>query len=210
MPADHNPILLEAKNLSLSPLWKGLCFTLGAGEMLQIIGDNGVGKTSLIRTLCGLIRPDEGQVLWRRRDIRQHAEDYHGDVAYVGHKDGLKNSLTPTENLSFAAAIRGRGETAGGVSIKDALRLWGLADLLVPCRTLSAGQCRRTALARLLLFGARLWFLDEPLTALDRTGGDTLGDMIANHLSTGGSVVMSTHQAPDWPFSPQILSLRAR
>ncbi len=214
MPARDNSVLIEAKNISLTHLWKGLGFKVCAGEMLQIIGANGAGKTSLIRILCGLVRPDRGQVLWLRRNIYQHAEEYHSEIAYVGHKDGIKDDLTPVENLVFAAAIRNRGHAAfgdnGAVTAEDALQQWGMAGIIAPCRVLSAGQRRRTALARLLLFGACLWFLDEPLTALDNAGKQTLGDIIADHLRIGGAVVMSSHQEIDWPLSSRILSLHAR
>ena len=198
-------VLLEAKNLCLRRLWSNLSFTLRAGGMLQIVGDNGAGKTSLIKILCGLLMPDRGRVLWQRQNIRQAAEDYHADLIYVGHKDGLRGELTPLENLHFAAALH---NSALATSPAHSLAQFGLAGGDTLCRELSAGQRRRTALARLLLNRARLWFLDEPLTALDAAGRRTLGGLAAAHLAAGGAVVMATHQPPGWMMESQILRLQ--
>lgn len=214
MFVDSEAILLEVRNLSLARLWRGLSFVVGASQMLQIVGANGAGKTSLIRVLCGLINPDQGRVLWQRRNIHRHIEDYHREITYIGHKDGIKSDLTPRENLAFSAAVHGLGTTHAkdnsAISIDDALHHWQLTGIHTPCRALSAGQRRRVALARLLLAGAaRLWFLDEPFTALDSAGRQGLCELIATHLNIGGAVIMSTHQVPDWSFSPQILNLNS-
>lgn len=201
---DHAPIaLLEVENLSLAHLWRALSFKVYASEILQIRGVNGAGKTSLIKVLCGLLKADKGRVSWQHCNIEQYADDYRQQIAYVGHKDGIKADLTPQENLTFAHTL----SNANGMSVSDALSQWQLTHLSKPCRMLSAGQRRRTALARLLVVNASLWFLDEPLTALDSCGQDILGKAVSAHLGSGGSVVMATHQVPDWSFTTQVLTL---
>ena len=177
-------------------------FAVFAGEMTQIVGANGAGKTSLINILCGLLRPDRGRVLWRQQPL-DDSEDYRDDVAFVGHKDGVKGDLTPLENLRIAAAL---GASAA-VSPEAAAAQWGVEKITAPCRLLSAGQRRRTALARLLLTRAVLWLVDEPLTALDTDGRQTLGRLLMAHLHRGGAAVMTTHQSPDWPNKPRVISL---
>lgn len=202
-------VLLKAKNLSMLDLWRNISFEVSAGQILHIIGANGIGKTTLIKILCGLRYPDKGWVLWGQLDIHCHRDDYYQEIIYVGHKDGIKLDLTPAENLDFFAALHrndGKGNDEDS-RIETALLRWQLGDLASPCRLLSAGQCRRTALARLLVVSARLWFLDEPLTTLDSTGSETLGEIIKMHLDAGGAVVMSTHQLPDWSLPAEVLSL---
>ncbi len=172
--------------------------------MLQIAGANGSGKTSLIKILCGLVAPDRGRVLWRQADIRIQAHAYRSSLIYVGHKDGIKGGLSTRENLCFAAAL------ANSPADPDpSLKRWGLADARGPCRLLSAGQRQRLALARLSLVRACLWILDEPLTALDAAGKALLGEAVGEHLGSGGTVVMSSHQRPDWPVAMSDLRLGA-
>ena len=186
-----------------SPLLSGVSLQVENGQMLQITGANGCGKTSLLRILCGLVAPDRGEVLWNNSSIFRFASDYRGQIAYVGHKDGIKGDLTPRENLEFAVSIAGRP----AADVQPALRRWDLENLDRACRLLSAGQRRRTALARLELMQAPLWILDEPLTALDDSGKDLLGESIAQHTAGGGCAVMATHQQPGWQLAATTLSL---
>lgn len=188
---DNGAPVLEAQNLSLERLWQNLSFAVRPGEMLQITGANGAGKSSLLRTLCGFVSSDGGEVRWRRQNIADAAEEYHADLIYVGHKNGIKEELTPLENLRFAAAMRCG---APFLSPARALEKIGLADVAAPCRRLSAGQKRRVALARLLLHRAALWFLDEPAAALDEDGGAILQSVTAAHLAAGGAAIVATHQ----------------
>lgn len=190
MLADGAPVL-EAKHLFLGRLWTNLSFVVHSGGMLQVAGANGAGKSSLLQTLCGLVAPDRGEVRWRRQDIRRAAEDYFADLMYVGHKNGIKEELTPLENLRFAAAMRCGAPL---LSPERALAKIGLAGISRPCRRLSAGQKRRLSLARLLLHRATLWFLDEPSAGLDENGRRMLDDIAAAHLSSGGAIVLATHR----------------
>ncbi|XBS68673.1 cytochrome c biogenesis heme-transporting ATPase CcmA [Acerihabitans sp. KWT182] len=193
--------MLEAKNLSCirddRVLFSRLCFQVSPGEIVQIEGGNGTGKTSLLRILAGLLRPDAGEVCWRRRDIRRVREAYHRSLLYIGHQAGIKLSLTPLENLSFYQAACGgpRDEKAIWHALEQA-GLLGYEEL--PAAGLSAGQQRRVALARLWLSPARLWLLDEPFTAIDRQGVDRLLSLFDAHSTERGIVMLTTHQAlPD-------------
>jgi len=186
-------------------LFSGVDFRLGAGEILQIEGANGSGKTSLLRILSGLMPPSKGSVRWCGRDISKIGTEYLQNLNYVGHKPGIKDHLTPSENLRFSREFAsGCTET----SIHDGLKRVGLDGFhQVPVRTLSAGQGRRVALARLLVNAARLWLLDEPLAALDKSGKTMVEDLLREHLSHGGMVVVTTHQSVDVGFPLAVVNL---
>jgi len=171
-------------------LFQGVSLRLGAGEGLQITGRNGCGKTSLLRLLCGLSRPESGQISWDGRDIAEHRIEYLRDMAFVGHAHGVKADLTVLENLAVASGLAG-----GGDSPESALARLGLLALAEePARILSAGQHRRLALARLLVGSAALWILDEPFNALDRAGVAEVEGLIGEHLRAGGLALFTSHQ----------------
>ncbi|WP_024694082.1 cytochrome c biogenesis heme-transporting ATPase CcmA [Pseudomonas syringae] len=172
-------------------LFEDLDLDLQAGDLLQISGPNGSGKTSLLRLLCGLMQPTSGQVMLGGVPlIQQHAERAR-QVLWIGHATGLKELLTPLENLSWLCALQGSGEPASLEQALDAVGLRGFEE--VPCHALSAGQQRRVALARLYLPGPPIWMLDEPFTALDRQGIAQLETCLAEHCERGGAVVLTTH-----------------
>lgn len=175
-------------------LFKGMNFTLSSGELLLVQGGNGQGKTSLLRLLTGLSSPEEGEVRWRGEPIRKQREAYHAEMVYLGHANGVKDDLNPVENLRFADGLQGRVFAAErAVATLERLGLSRCLDL--PCRVLSFGQRRRVALAALLLSGAGLWILDEPLTGLDVHAVALMEGLIRDHLKDGGMVVATTHQA---------------
>ena len=161
------------------PVFRPLDFQLDAGDLLLITGANGCGKTTLIRLLAGILTATEGS-------IRSTAEG----TAYVGHLLGIKDDLTVTENIRFAKDFLG----AGTHSVAEVISQVGLnrvADQLA--RTLSAGQRKRCALARLLLSRAQLWLLDEPYSNLDDEGIGLVDRLLQQHCSHGGSCVVATH-----------------
>jgi heme exporter protein A len=187
-------------------LFAGLGLALEAGQCLHVAGDNGAGKTSLLRILAGLLAPAEGIVRWRGRDIREAREEYGADLAFVGHLNGVKDDLTAIENLSLGAAARGEDGSRGAAAAALAgLGLAGRED--TPARRLSQGQKRRVALARLAASRAGVWILDEPFNALDRSSVATLGALIAGQLARGGLVLLTAHQDVGLPAGARRLEL---
>jgi heme exporter protein A len=174
-------------------LFQRVNFSLGQAQLLLVQGGNGQGKTSLLRLLTGLGRPDAGEVRWRGEPIARCRETYHRDMAYLGHANGIKDELNPVENLRFNQGLHSRVfDPSQAVATLKRLGLSRCLDL--PCRALSFGQRRRVALSALLLAGASLWILDEPLTGLDMHAVALVESLIREHLQAGGLVVATTHQ----------------
>ncbi len=174
-------------------VFRGLSFVLGAGELLQVRGANGSGKTSLLRVLCGLLPPSEGEVRWNGVPIRVLKEDYSRQLVYLGHAAAVKDDLTAAENLAITCRLAGNPQR--DAAVQGALARLGLAGLGRPLRKLSQGQRRRAALARLALSQAvPLWLLDEPFSALDAEGVEALRGLLLQHVGRGGAVAYTTHQ----------------
>ena len=174
-------------------LFSALSFTLRGGELLRIAGANGAGKTSLLRIACGLLEPTLGEVRWAGENIRRLQEEFWRQLVYIGHANAIKDDLTAAENLHVACTLAGvRVQPA---RIDEALRRLGLAGCQnLPARVLSQGQRRRVALARLPLSEAMpLWILDEPFAALDAAAVECVQNLIAEHLSRGAGVILTTH-----------------
>lgn len=179
-------------------LFRDLTFTVQRGELLQIAGKNGVGKTTLLRALSGLLLPHEGTICWRDQCLADMGYEYGQQVAYVGHQLGLKADLTVAENLKWSVWQTG----AVACTLQDVLQTVDMLDKRdVLLRTLSAGQKRRVALARLLLMSKPLWLLDEPFTALDESGVQVMQQALIQHVVGGGVVVLSSHQALNLPHA---------
>lgn len=168
-------------------VFRNLSFALGAGEALVVTGPNGVGKSSLLRLVAGLVQPDQGRLEFEGGDpeltVGEHAH-------YLGHQDALKSSLSVHENLDFWANFLG-GETAKGDAALAAVGLDGLARL--PASYLSAGQRRRLSLARLIAVERPIWLLDEPTTALDTLGQAMLAELMRVHLASSGLILAAAH-----------------
>lgn len=174
------------------PLFSGLSFTIKYGELLHVMGSNGAGKTTLLRSLCGLTRPAEGDIHWNGQNIRALDDDYRSQLVYIGHSNGVQGELTAKENLAVAALLAGTVDT---FSIDQALEKIGLAGLNhLPAKVLSQGQKRRLGLARLLVLQKPLWILDEPFSALDARSTAMMTDLLAEHLASGGMIVITSHQ----------------
>ncbi|MCH5653618.1 MULTISPECIES: cytochrome c biogenesis heme-transporting ATPase CcmA [Pseudomonas syringae group] len=174
-------------------LFENLDLQLHTGDMLQISGPNGCGKTSLLRLLCGLMQPTVGQVVLDTQPVGREPAAPGSKLLWIGHAPALKDVLTPLENLSWLSALHQPADADAIATALDAVGLAGFED--VPCHTLSAGQQRRVALARLYLPGPPLWLLDEPFTALDRQGIEQLENHLAGHCEQGGMIVMTTHHS---------------
>jgi len=174
-------------------LFADLNCVLNPGETLYVRGANGSGKSTLLRILAGLAQPDAGEVLWCGTGTATLGTEYAAVLQYVGHHNGVKLDLTAQENLALYQALNGGHDTA---SLCTALERAGLASCTaLPARRLSAGQRRRLALARLLLWHAPLWLLDEPLTSLDDEGRALFRGLMQRHTTGGGIIVMATHEA---------------
>lgn len=174
-------------------LFSGVDFALRGGEWLHVRGANGAGKTSLLRILAGLSRPDAGAVQWNGVDIARASDAFRSALAWFGHHAGLKGELSAVENLRLAASLDGARLDLRGA--RAALAQTGLAGREhLPLRALSQGQRRRVLLARVLARRARLWILDEPMAALDPSGVALVERMLERHLADGGCAVVTSHQ----------------
>ncbi|UVL53739.1 cytochrome c biogenesis heme-transporting ATPase CcmA [Pseudomonas sp. B21-036] len=172
-------------------LFEHLELHLAAGDMLQISGPNGSGKTSLLRLLSGLMRPTSGEIRLDGKPLAEQGSELARMLLWIGHAAGIKDLLTAEENLAWLCALH---QPASREAIWQALAAVGLRGFEdVACHTLSAGQQRRVALARLYLDSPPLWILDEPFTALDKQGVAQLEAHLAAHCERGGMVVLTTH-----------------
>jgi heme exporter protein A len=189
--------MLNADNLACvrgdRQLFEGVSFSLAAGEWLQLEGENGAGKTSLLRIIAGLLHPEAGEVRWNGQATTKVDDEFHAALLFLGHAAAIKEELTALENLRIGAALS--GQTLAEAAALDALRRMGLKgreDL--PARFLSQGQKRRVALARLVTSRATLWVLDEPFVALDVRAVDLICELIAGHVRGGGMALFTSHQ----------------
>lgn len=174
-------------------LFSGISFVVQPGELLHIQGANGSGKTSLLRLLCGLSVPENGEILWQNCSARALGKDFLAAVTYLGHRNAIKDELSAMENIQMSAALD--GHRISGNDAYAALAMMGLGDKVdLQTKVLSQGQRRRVALARLCLSGSSLWLLDEPLAALDTEGVALVETLLDTHLSRGGMAVVTTHQ----------------
>jgi heme exporter protein A len=179
-------------------LFADLNLQVHAGECLHVRGENGVGKTSLLRLLTGLSKPESGEILWKGQAITLDPSQYHRDLLFLGHRDALKDDLTALENIQMYAAIDDIALTQEqALSSLWRFGLRGREHLPVSC--LSAGQKRRVLMARIATRQAKLWILDEPFNALDINAVQALQTLIAQHQERGGLIVLTSHQNIDIP-----------
>jgi heme exporter protein A len=197
-PGGISPNMFQTVSLSGSrgerQLFSDVSVTVKPGTLLAVVGANGSGKTSFLRMLCGLLLPDRGTILWQGKDIHQLKELYAAQLTYIGHLNGIKDELTPVENLKVSAWLA--GDDSSGAIVQKALEAVGLERSVhpLPTRVLSQGQKRRVALARLWLSTRPLWLLDEPFASLDAVATSYLTQRLQSHLSNDGMVVVATHQ----------------
>ncbi len=186
-------------------LFSGLSVAVPAGQLLRVQGENGSGKTSLLRMICGLALPDHGEVRWHGQPIARLREEFNLQLTYIGHAPALKDDLSALENLQASGGLAGLA-----CSEPDAAAALAQAGLRgrerLPARVLSQGQRKRAALARLALSAAvALWVLDEPFNALDEPACAWLQGLIASQLQRGGVVVLTSHPGRAWDaVQPQI------
>ena len=221
--------LLEISDLTLERgerrLFDRFKMAVNQGQIVQLAGPNGVGKTTLLRAISGLLQPQSGAFLWRGEQAT--ANQYSDEIFYLGHKPAVSMQLTPEENLrqfqlsrrvanSFSSdLVSDQNSDSTSDSTSDSKVLWdaltqlgltGYQDEL--CARLSAGQKRRVSLAKLLLSKATLWLLDEPFTAIDSTGIQFLCARMANFARAGGAILFTSHQAVTFPnYDYQVIDL---
>jgi len=172
---------------------KGVSLQVAPRQLLHISGPNGTGKTTLLRVVCGLLRPEQGQVFWGGKSISSIRPEYQAALAYASHEPALKADLTALENLRFAVGLKRRVETH---ELRARLEQAGVAVCAdLPARVLSAGQRRRVAMARVLAMGAALWLLDEPFTNLDSAGADLMSGLLRSHVEGGGAALVVAHHS---------------
>jgi heme exporter protein A len=193
---DFSPTCLNVTDLSLErgdiPLISGLNLTVNPGEAVVLLGRNGVGKTTLLRALAGVLRARAGQISYSGVPTEAAASKC---CVFLGHDDALKPDETPRQSLAFWAQLS--QSPLPVAQAMDEMGLRALADR--PSRRLSQGQKRRTALARIAVQHRPVWLLDEPAAPLDADGRARLAKIVSSHLKRGGLVVAATHQALDWP-----------
>ena len=171
---------------------QGVSTQVHPGELLHVSGPNGTGKTTLLRVVSGLLRPEQGRVTWRGQSIASHPSDYHAALAYAAHEPALKGDLTALENLRFSVGLKRRSSPP---ELRGALERTGVsacADL--PARVLSAGQRRRVSLARVVAMQASIWLLDEPYANLDTAGSELVSALLQGHVEQGGMALVVAHR----------------
>jgi len=173
-------------------LFQDVNFELQAGELLQIDGVNGSGKSSLLRILAGLMQANAGHIKWRGQEISKCRYEYQREISYIGHLNGVKDALTALENLQAMKTLAGSKSDMALSDVLTQIELTGMDD--VPLNRMSAGQKRRIALTRLLVTKTRIWLLDEPFTSLDSSGKSVIEQLIVEHCDRGGIIIFSTHQ----------------
>ena len=195
--ANNQPALISASNLTCIReerlLFDQLTIEINAGDIVQIEGPNGSGKTSLLRILAGLSQPYEGDIFYKNELISQAREEFHQNLLYLGHLPGVKGEMTAQENLRFNLTLHGLAINDSEIEETLAhVNLTGFEESLAS--HLSAGQHRRISLARLYKSTANIWILDEPFTAIDKQGVHSLEQLFKAHTKQGGCVILTTHQ----------------
>jgi heme exporter protein A len=174
-------------------LFDQLNIEIKAGDIVQVEGPNGSGKTSLLRILAGLSQPYEGDIFFNNQLINQSREEFHQNLLYLGHLPGVKGEMNAQENLSFNLALHGLNNNIEDIKqTLEKVNLTGFEDSIAS--HLSAGQHRRISLARLYKSNALIWVLDEPFTAIDKQGVHDLEQLFKAHITQGGCVILTTHQ----------------
>jgi heme exporter protein A len=186
---------------------KGVSLRLAPAELVHISGPNGTGKTTLLRVIIGLLRPEQGEVHWQGRPIQRCRAEYQAALAYGAHEPALKGDLTALENLRFSVGLKRRVTTAELNTALESTGVSACADL--PARVLSAGQRRRVTMARILAMQASLWLLDEPFANLDAEGSVLVSDLLRTHVVSGGSALVVAHHELTLNCSVRRLELNA-
>jgi heme exporter protein A len=171
---------------------QGVSTHIGRGELLHVSGPNGTGKTTLLRVVSGLLRPEQGSVSWLGQSIATHRTEYQAALAYAAHEPALKGDLTALENLHFSVGLKRRSQPDELRAALERTKVAACADL--PARVLSAGQRRRVSLARVIAMQAPVWLLDEPYANLDAAGSELVSELLQAHVAAGGLALVVAHR----------------
>jgi heme exporter protein A len=171
---------------------QGVSIEVHPHELLHVSGPNGTGKTTLLRVISGLLRPEQGSVSWRGQSIVRQRLEYQAALAYAAHEPALKGDLTALENLHFSVGLKRRTSLAELRAALDRAGVAACAEL--PARVLSAGQRRRVSLARVLAMRASIWLLDEPYANLDAAGSELVSELLQAHVQEGGLALVVAHR----------------
>ncbi len=185
--------ILQVKNLSVARgdnvLFSNLDFSIQSGDVIWVVGTNGIGKTSLLKSIAGLLRPESGEVLWRGENALKNTD---GQIGFAGHNDTHKPNLSVEETMRFWQKIYNSNS-----DIKQILAKIGLENKAgLRTKSLSAGQSRRLALGRIILQNAKLWILDEPMASMDKSGRDLIENLVEKHCKAGGLALIASHSTP--------------
>ncbi|MBP9692214.1 MAG: heme ABC exporter ATP-binding protein CcmA [Alphaproteobacteria bacterium] len=195
--------MLEGKNISYSPLFEDLSFTLSPGNRITVRGENGSGKSTLLRLLTGLIRPQPSPLFWKGKEVKASLlTAYQQEIVYISHKLCLHQEALVKDQVRLWQNLYGLSLKP----IEDALEIWGISHAKEKkIAHLSQGQQKRLSLSRCHWLKRSLWILDEPDAGLDQIGKATLNDLCKQHLSKGGMLVLATHE--DSPCNTSTLTL---
>ena len=190
---ENSDIMLQVVGLKLmrgnTVLLSNLNFNMQNGDAIWVTGSNGIGKTTLLRAVAGLLRPESGKILWQNMDVFKTTS---GDIGFAGHNDSHKPNLTVLETIAFWQIIYNSSQGIDALLTKIGL----YKKKNIRAKSLSAGQSRRLALGRLLLQNAKLWILDEPLASMDRKGQILIENLIKEHCKNGNMALIASHTKP--------------
>jgi heme ABC exporter, ATP-binding protein CcmA len=181
-------------------LFSPITFDLLKGEIIKITGENGAGKSSILRAILGFLSISDGSIRYLGGHSKASYAEFLKEVLYIGHTTGVKDSLTVRENLTL---LNGPLRDDQLIKVVNRLQLQDCLEQL--CRQLSAGQKKRVALASLWLTTSSIWVLDEPIASLDSSGQSIVEGALLDHLKEGGAVIMTTHQALTIPHYKEII-----
>lgn len=204
--------MLVCKNLSCikqdRTLFEDLSFIIEKGDAVHLIGENGAGKTSLLRIIAGLSEPAAGELQWNGLSCHSITSTFKKDVLYLGHKLALQPNLTAIENLTYWMSLHTDTINCDLYSVLAKFGLTGLEDL--PVKMLSAGQQRRVSLSRLMCKSAEFWILDEPFTSLDVAGVKMLNEVLCCHVDDGGMLLLTSHSTLSAELNVRLFELEYR
>ena len=192
--------MLLANNLSFkrgqNEIFKGLNISLSPKKIIHLKGQNGIGKTTLIKILVNMFHPTTGEIYWNGKNVKKNSSEFFANLTYIMDTQTSKNELTVSENIQFWIRL-----FSSNIKSKQ---LEGILDLLslnkynnIQVNLLSKGEIRKLELFRLVIEQKKLWILDEPYVGLDESTNDLINETFRNHVENGGMIFFSSHHYPE-------------